>query len=144
MKKTKNLMVAVTLCLVVPSQGSFGQIPNSNAHVVRAIAQVRPTNSYYLTKKGKATLTDGKQIEGLFYYSSPPFWGDDFFFFYPSDIKSRQKIGIERVSIISFPSVSREEFSYTLKGKHLVRTLPHGSVEKLNTRVLRSIEQSKN
>ena len=125
-------------------QGGRAQVPNSNAHVVRAIAQVRPTNSYYLTKKGKATLIDGKQIEGLFYYSSPPFWGDDFFFFYPSDIKSRQKIYVSEVSTISFPSISNEDFTYSLKGKYLVRTSSSGSVEELNTRILRNIEQSKN
>lgn len=116
---------------------SFGKIANTNV-------QVRTTNPYYLSKKGRATLISGRRIEGLFYYSSPPFWGDNFFFFYPSDIKSRQKIYVNAVSTVSFPSISREDFTYSLKGKCLVRTTSIGSVEELNTRVLGNIEQSKN
>lgn len=121
----------------------YSQITNSNAHVVRAIAQVRPTNTYYLTKKGNALLKDGREISGLFYYSSPPFWGDDFFFFYPSDIKSREKIKVEEVSTITFPSVNQEKFTYNIEGKYLKRKRNNGTIEKLNTSVLRNIEQVK-
>ena len=98
------------------------------------------TNPYYLSKSGEAVLKDGKVIKGKFYYNAPP-TGEDLLYFYDGDIKALQKIPVSSVSKISFRNKTNYIVQYTWNGDGLVRQLSDGTSEKLNTKVLRHIDE---
>lgn len=140
MKGITSAIGLILLIIFCSFSTCYPQAPNAGARVVVGTAPVR-ANSFYLTRTGKATLVTGKSIEGMFFYSSPP-WGEDFFFFYPSGIKTREKILVTQVSMVSFSTVAGDEYAYILEGNSLIRAKKDGSVEKLTTKILMAIDQT--
>jgi len=123
--KTKLLLFSVLL---------FGGISISASAQFHPMAKI--SNPFYNSKAGKAVLINGENIQGKFYYHSPPLSDDDSFYFYPSDAKSLKIIPIKDVKQAEFLNKNKEWVKFISNDGKLKRTLSDNKIEILNAHIL--------